>query len=193
MRCTLAVGESFLPDDIASEAIAVEDADVIVTTPEKWDNITRQLSDNRKLIKSIRLFMIDEIHTINDVSRGPTLEAMVTRMKMRSESKNKGVRFIVASATIPNGDNLAEWLSSPIRPAECLNFGEEHRPVKLNRIVIGYGNGSVTESGFKFAMNLNYRLGEVLKRHSDHKPALVFCSTRKDTSSSGTYLLFTSR
>ena len=187
------MGESYIPEDIASEAIAIEDADLIVTTPEKWDNITRQLSDNRKLIKSIRLFMIDEIHTINDISRGPTLEAMVTRMKMRSDSKNKGVRFIVASATVPNGNNLAEWLSSSIRPAQCLNFGEEHRPVRLNRIVIGYGNNSVAESGFKFAMNLNYRLGEVLKRYSDHKPALVFCPTRKDTLSSGQYIPIGSR
>lgn len=52
--------------------------DVIVTTPEKWDAITRRWKDNRELVEAVRLFMIDEVHLLNDESRGPTLEAVVS-------------------------------------------------------------------------------------------------------------------
>lgn len=34
---------------------------LILTTPEKWDSLTRRWRDHASLMKSIRLFMIDEV------------------------------------------------------------------------------------------------------------------------------------
>lgn len=50
---------------------------VIVTTPEKWDIITRKAGD-RTYTQLVRLVIIDEIHLLHD-NRGPVLESLVAR------------------------------------------------------------------------------------------------------------------
>lgn len=54
---------------------------IIITTPEKWDMLTRRWKDHRSLVEVIKLFLIDEVHILNDELRGPVLEAVVSRMK----------------------------------------------------------------------------------------------------------------
>jgi replicative superfamily II helicase len=48
---------------------------VIVTTPEKWDVITRKTDG---ISQTLKLLIIDEIHLLND-ERGPILECLVAR------------------------------------------------------------------------------------------------------------------
>jgi len=80
-----------------------QQAQVIVTTPEKWDSITRQWNDTHHLINLVRLILIDEIHTIKDGIRGACLEAIVTRMKsIKSISGSTSLRIVAVSATVPN-------------------------------------------------------------------------------------------
>ena len=74
----------------------VQEAQIIITTPEKWDSVTRKWRDNQKLMQLIKLFLIDEVHILKD-SRGATLEAVVSRMK----STGVDVRFVALSATVP--------------------------------------------------------------------------------------------
>ena len=50
---------------------------MIVTTPEKWDAITRKSSD-MSLSMVIKLLIIDEVHLLND-DKGPVIEALVAR------------------------------------------------------------------------------------------------------------------
>lgn len=50
---------------------------MIVTTPEKWDVITRKSSD-MSLSMLVKLLIIDEVHLLND-DRGPVIEALVAR------------------------------------------------------------------------------------------------------------------
>ncbi|KPJ20131.1 putative ATP-dependent DNA helicase HFM1 [Papilio machaon] len=54
---------------------------IIITTPEKWNMLTRRWRDYRGMVEVIKLFLIDEVHILNDVTRGPVLEAVVSRMK----------------------------------------------------------------------------------------------------------------
>ncbi|XP_037294374.1 probable ATP-dependent DNA helicase HFM1 [Manduca sexta] len=54
---------------------------IIITTPEKWDMLTRRWRDHKSLVEVIKLFLIDEVHILNDETRGPVLEAVVSRMK----------------------------------------------------------------------------------------------------------------
>ena len=37
---------------------------------EKWDSTTRRWKDDKRLARSIGLFMVDEVHTLNDKPRG---------------------------------------------------------------------------------------------------------------------------
>lgn len=51
---------------------------LIITTPEKWDIISKRWRENCDLIGSISLFLIDEVHLLNADSRGPALEVIVS-------------------------------------------------------------------------------------------------------------------
>jgi activating signal cointegrator complex subunit 3 len=50
---------------------------MIVTTPEKWDVITRKGGDVATA-SLVRLLVIDEVHLLND-DRGPVIETLVAR------------------------------------------------------------------------------------------------------------------
>jgi hypothetical protein len=54
---------------------------LIVSTPEKWDSLTRRWSENYTLFASVKLVLIDEVHQIGDPSRGACLETVLCRMK----------------------------------------------------------------------------------------------------------------
>lgn len=50
---------------------------VIVSTPEKFDSLTRSWHQSSKMADSIRVLCIDECHLLNE-DRGATLEVLVT-------------------------------------------------------------------------------------------------------------------
>ena len=132
---------------------SVQNASIIITTPEKWDSVTRKWKDHAKLMRMVRLFLIDEVHILRD-SRGATLEAVVSRMK----SIASNVRFVALSATAPNSDDIAAWLgrnsTSQSLPAHRETFGEEFRPTKLQKHVYGH---AFTGNDFAFDKALNAR------------------------------------
>ena len=97
----------------------IENVDVILATPEKFDRVTR-LDANRggmSFFSDVAAVLIDEVHLIGD-SRGGCLEVIVSRLKLLSKSAAllhshlRSVRFGAVSATIPNitMQNLASWL-----------------------------------------------------------------------------------
>jgi ATP-dependent DNA helicase HFM1/MER3 len=56
-------------------------SNIIITTPEKWDSVTRKWKDIQQVIQELALVIIDEVHLLQE-SRGATLEAVVSRMKV---------------------------------------------------------------------------------------------------------------
>jgi ATP-dependent DNA helicase HFM1/MER3 len=36
----------------------VKEGDIIITTPEKWDSMTRRWDDHKKLLELVRLFLV---------------------------------------------------------------------------------------------------------------------------------------
>ncbi|NXD38768.1 HFM1 helicase, partial [Copsychus sechellarum] len=173
-------------DTLMDDLFEIHHADIIITTPEKWDSMTRRWRDN-SIVQLVRLFLIDEVHVIKDESRGATLEVVVSRMKTIQSSlwrllgKHDTVpplRFVAVSATIPNTQDIAEWLSDSKMPAVCLKIDEDQRPVKLRKIVLGFPC-SDNQTEFKFDLTLNYKIAGIIQMYSEQKPALVFCATRK--------------
>ncbi|KAH9005003.1 P-loop containing nucleoside triphosphate hydrolase protein [Lactarius hatsudake] len=147
----------------------------IFCAAEKWDSLTRNWSTHSQLLSQIQLFLIDEVHILNEL-RGSTLEVVVSRMKTRGTA----VRFVAVSATVPNIDDVAHWISSRHSngAAATFRFGEEYRPCQLSRFVYGFPRGK-NQNDFLFARSLNYRLFPLLQQHSANKPILIFVSTRK--------------
>lgn len=167
-------------DTSQAEMRRVRQATIIITTPEKWDSITRSWSDHRKLLDLVELLLIDEVHLLKE-PRGSTLEAVVSRMKTRGAN----VRFVALSATVPNSDDVARWLgrdhTSPEIPARRATFGEDFRPVKLQKFVYGFDSKA---NDYQFDTFLTEQLYPHISKHSQRKPILVFCQTRKSCQSS---------
>ncbi|THV90660.1 P-loop containing nucleoside triphosphate hydrolase protein [Aureobasidium pullulans] len=180
LKCEEMTGDS----DITS-LHHVQRADIIVTTPEKWDSMTRKWKDHEKLVRLIKLLLIDEVHILNK-DRGAALEVVVSRMK----SVGAGTRFVALSATVPNSQDIATWLGrnddTPNVPATHKRFGEEFRPVELTRYVCGY-QSNANAFGFDTVLTKN-RLSDVVVKYSQKKPIMVFCFTRKSCSEAAKFL-----
>ncbi|PSR79468.1 hypothetical protein BD289DRAFT_455819 [Coniella lustricola] len=162
-------------DTSRAEMRNVREAKIIVTTPEKWDSVTRSWADHRKLLDLVGLLLIDEVHILKE-SRGATLEVVVSRMKTYGSK----IRFVALSATIPNSADVAAWLGKT-RVDSHLSasrevFGEEFRPVRLEKKVYGIESKL---GDHPFDNVLNTQLWKYIEKHSQRKPLLVFCMTRK--------------
>ncbi|KAJ6189741.1 hypothetical protein N7519_004649 [Penicillium mononematosum] len=155
----------------------VQASQIIITTPEKWDSMTRKWKDHMKLMQLVKLFLIDEVHILKE-TRGATLEAVVSRMK----NIGSNVRFVALSATIPNSEDIATWLGKDATnqhvPAHREHFGEEFRPVMLKKVVYGYASSL---NDFAFDKVCGSKLPEVIGMHSCKKPILIFCCTRNSS------------
>lgn len=64
-----------LTGDFTPDVSAIRNADVIVTTPEKWDGISRSWQ-SRDYVRDVALIVIDEIHLLGE-DRGPVLEVPI--------------------------------------------------------------------------------------------------------------------
>jgi pre-mRNA-splicing helicase BRR2 len=112
----------------------INETQLIVTTPEKWDIITRKSGD-RTYTQLVRLVIIDEIHLLHD-DRGPVLESIVARTIRQIETTQEMVRIVGLSATLPNFEDVATFLR--VNPEKGLFFFDNsYRPVPLQQQYIG--------------------------------------------------------
>lgn len=101
------------------------DYDLIICTAEKLDSLIRHQAP---WLKFVSVVVADEIHLINDVSRGPTLEILLTVIKQLLPK----VQIIGLSATIGNPKELATWLGATL-------IEDTWRPVPLYKGVYMQG------------------------------------------------------
>jgi replicative superfamily II helicase len=81
-------------------------ARLILTTGEKWDSLTRK-PGRFPFVRNVDLVTLDEIHIIDEETRGPTTEVLLARLR-RTLPK---ARIIGLSATMRNIEELAHWLN----------------------------------------------------------------------------------
>lgn len=83
-------------------------ADVIVMTPEMLASRTRNCkSEKSNFLKNVKVIIFDESHLLTVPSRGDHIE--IALMKMTEI--NPDVRVVLLSATMPNVDEICEWVS----------------------------------------------------------------------------------
>jgi helicase len=105
--------------DMDSQDLYLENYDIIITTSEKLDSLSRH---NSPWLNQIKILIIDEIHLLNDFGRGPTLEIIITLLR----KEIKDLQLIGLSATIGNAKELAGWLNAEL-------VEDDWRPVRLDK------------------------------------------------------------
>ncbi|KAH9490921.1 activating signal cointegrator 1 complex subunit [Bulinus truncatus] len=162
-----------LTGDVTPDMKAVANADLIVTTPEKWDGVSRSWQ-TRSYVKAVALLVIDEIHLLGD-DRGPVLEVIVSRTNFISSHTEKPVRVVGLSTALANARDLADWLA--IKEMGLFNFRPSVRPVPLEVHVHGYPGQHYCPR----MATMNKPTFQAIKTHSPFKPVLIFVSSRRQT------------
>lgn len=142
-------------------------SDLSVMVFESFDALTR-FSWNT--LREVDTLIIDEFHMIGEYSRGPTLEAAITRAKII----NPSIRIIALSATLQNIEEIEKWLESK-------TVTHDYRPVPLNKEVL--------DAEMFGTKNKNDVIVKVIEKSiEDSSQALSFVSTRRFTESLSTYV-----
>ena len=109
----------------------LEISNLLILTNEKMDSIIRHSAE---WVDKIGLVISDEVHLIGDENRGPTLEMILTQLKLL-ETKPQ---IVGLSATITNSDEIADWL-------ECILVKNDWRPVPLSEGVCDGGQVTMSD------------------------------------------------
>ena len=159
----------------------IADTQVIVTTPEKWDVITRKASD-LSYTNLVRLIIIDEIHLLHD-ERGPVLESIVSRTIRKMETTLEPVRLVGLSATLPNYRDVASFLQ--VDPLKGLfHFDSTYRPCPLKQEFIGVTD----KKAIKQLQTMNDVCYTKVIEQAGTNQMLIFVHSRKETSKTAKHI-----
>lgn len=145
--------------------------DIIICTSEKADSLLRH---GVSWVYEVTSLIIDEIHLIQDPTRGPTLEVLIARFR----SLNPETQIIGLSATIQNAIDLSIWLDAKLVQSEW-------RPVPLKEGVLHkrtltFDTGEQETIEKNEATPLAELVGQSL---SSEGQVLIFVNTRRSTAS----------
>ncbi|ORZ39296.1 pre-mRNA-splicing helicase-like protein BRR2 [Catenaria anguillulae PL171] len=144
------VGE--LTGDAQMNKQQLSETQMIVTTPEKWDVITRKGTD-----------------------RSYTSLSIVARTLRHVESTRDYVRLVGLSATLPNYHDVASFMR--VRSTGLFHFDSRYRPCPLQQQYIG-----ITEKkALKRFQVMNQVTYEKVAEQMGKNQVLVFVHSRKDT------------
>jgi len=137
--------------------------DIVVCTSEKADSLLRHKAP---WLNDISIVVADEIHLLNDASRGPTLEVTLARLILM-----RNPQIIALSATIKNAYEIAQWLDAEL-------IESNWRPVPLKEGVLFGKKIYFLDGSQKSIKNskLDGLLEDVL---ADNGQALIFVNTRR--------------
>lgn len=162
-----------LTGDSLPEAKEIREADIIITTPEKFDGISRNWQ-TRKFVQQVSLVIMDEIHLLAS-DRGPILEMIVSRMNYISSQTKKPIRLLGMSTAVSNAMDMAGWLGVK---QGLFNFPQSVRPVPLQMYIDGFPDNLAFCPLMK---TMNKPAFMAIKQHSPNKPVLIFVASRRQT------------
>jgi len=166
---SLGITISMSMGDFDSRGTQLSKADIVVLTTERADSIIRHQAE---WIRDIGIVIVDEIHLVNDPSRGPTLEMVTAKLKQILPD----VQIVALSATISNADEIAGWLDGSL-------VRSSWRPVDLKEGV--YLDGTIKFEDFSERNVPRKRREELADLTCDildeDGQVLIFVSSRRST------------
>lgn len=124
-----------LTGDMQMTRQEIAETQMIVTTPEKWDVVTRKPTGEGELAAKVKLLIIDEVHLLHE-ERGAVIETIVARTLRLVESSQSLIRIVGLSATLPNYVDVADFLRVN-RYQGLFFFDSSFRPVPLEQHFLG--------------------------------------------------------
>lgn len=160
----------------------ISETQLIITTPEKWDVITRKSTDT-SYTNLVRLMIVDEIHLLHD-DRGPVLESIIARTIRRTDQTQDFVRVVGLSATLPNYKDVAAFLRVDVNKG-LFYFDASYRPCPLQQQFVGITEKKAIKR-FQVMNEVCYE--KVLDQVSKDNPVMVFVHSRKETAKTAKFL-----
>ncbi|THV08678.1 Sec63-domain-containing protein [Dendrothele bispora CBS 962.96] len=166
-----------LTGDMQMTKSEIAQTQIIVTTPEKWDVVTRKPTGEGELAMSLKLLIIDEVHLLND-ERGAVIETIVARTLRQVEATQSIIRIVGLSATLPNYKDVAEFLSASFQKG-LFYFDSSFRPVPLEQHFIGIKGKPGSAQSKKSLDTVTFQKVSALVEQGHQ--VMVFVHARKET------------
>lgn len=165
-------------DTVVNVDYILNSANIVITTPEKWDLLTRNVGFGRKLMDKIALVVIDEVHLVGDAPRGAVLEVLISRLRRFSRNTKGGIRLLGLSTALANASDVGQWLGiTRENKSQIYNFRASVRPVPMEVHIQGF-----PERHYVARMAaMNKPTFMAIKTHSPEKPVLIFVSSKAQT------------
>ncbi|KAH3899411.1 probable Antiviral helicase SLH1 [Saccharomycodes ludwigii] len=174
-----------LTGDMQLTKAEIMETQIIVTTPEKWDVVTRKASGDNDLVSKVKLLIIDEVHLLHE-DRGSVIETLVARTLRQVESSQSMIRILGLSATLPNFIDVADFLGVN-RQIGMFYFDQSFRPVPLEQVLIGCKGKAGSKQARDNIDLVSYQ--KLLENIREGHQVMVFVHSRKDTvKTSRTYI-----
>ena len=166
-----------LTGDMQLTKAEINETQIIITTPEKWDVVTRKPTGEGDLASKVKLLIIDEVHLLNE-DRGAVIETIVARTLRQVEATQSLIRIVGLSATLPNYVDVADFLRVS-RYKGLFYFDGSFRPIPLEQHFIGVkGKPGSTQS----RKNLDQAAYEkAIELAEQGHSVMVFVHSRKET------------
>lgn len=166
-------------DTLVNVDFLLKSADIVVTTPEKWDLLTRNVAVGSKLMAQTALVIIDEVHLVGEVPRGAVLEVLMARLRrFGRDSSKKRIRLVGLSTALANAQDVGQWLGiTKSNNGQVYNFRASVRPVPMDVHIQGFPERHYVAR--MAAMNKPTYMA--ITTHSPDKPTLIFVSSKAQT------------
>lgn len=157
----------------AERKAELDAADLIIMSYEMFNSRVRNLGSERsEFLKKVGTLVADEVHLLTVPKRGDHLEAGL----MRFSEINKACRMVFLSATMPNVDEIANWVSFILNSKDTVLISSSFRPCPLNLHYEKYWDGEYTYDDNE-QQKINMAL-QVVEYYPDDK-FLIFAHTKK--------------
>ena len=151
----------------------LDESNLIIMTSEMLNHRARNIkSEKSAYLKDIGTLVIDESHLLTVPGRGEHLEVGL----MKFTQINPKARIVLLSATMPNVNEIAEWLSYSLNKKETYVLNSEYRPVPLGVHYENYDDEAHTYDDME--KNKVEKALDLIKDYPDDK-FLVFVHTKR--------------
>ncbi|KAK9903045.1 hypothetical protein M0R45_001296 [Rubus argutus] len=101
-----------LTGETATDLKLLEKGQIIISTPEKWDALSRSWKQ-RKGVYGLSLFIVDDLHLIGGHD-GSILEVIVSRMRyIQCINAVNRMRIVALSTSVDDGEDIGRWIGAP--------------------------------------------------------------------------------